>query len=36
MLDMAIVLQPENAAYLSEVGFQKGLKAEHEAAYQAY
>ena len=36
MLDMAIVLQPENAAYLTEVGFQKSLMGEYEAAYQAY
>jgi len=33
---MAIVLQPENAMYLAEVGFQKCLKGEYDAAYQAY
>ena len=36
MLDMAIVLQPENPAYQTEVGFQRGLKGEYEASYQAY
>lgn len=36
LLDMAIVLQPENAAYLTEVGFQKCLKGEYESAYQSY
>ncbi len=33
LLDMAIVLQPENAAYLTEVGYQKCLKGEYEQAY---
>lgn len=36
ILDMAIVLQPENAMYLSEVGFQKSLKGDYDGAYQAY
>jgi len=34
-LDMALVLQPENAAYLSEVGYQRCLKGEYDAAYEA-
>ena len=33
LLDMAIVLQPENAAYQTEVGYQRSLKGEYEAAY---
>ena len=33
---MAIVLQPENAAYLNEVGYQRSLKGEYEQAYMAY
>lgn len=36
LLDMAIVLQPENAAYQTEVGYQRSLKGEYETAYQAY
>ena len=30
---MAIVLQPENAAYQTEVGYQRSLKGEYETAY---
>ena len=33
LLDMAIVLQPENAAYSTEVGYQRSLKGEYEQAY---
>ena len=35
-LDMAIVLQPENASYQTEAGYQRSLKGEYEQAYQAY
>ena len=33
LLDMAIVLQPENASYLTEVGYQRCLMGEYEVAY---
>ncbi len=33
---MAIVLQPENASYQAEQGYQRSLKGEYEVAYQAY
>ena len=36
MLDMALVLQPENAGYQTEVGYQHSLKGEYETAYQSY
>ena len=36
LLDMAIVLQAENAAYSTEIGYQRSLKGEYEQAYQAY
>jgi len=36
LLDMAIVLQPENAGYQTESGYQRSLKGEYETAYQAY
>ena len=32
-LDMAIVLQPENATYQTEAGYQRSLKGEYEQAY---
>lgn len=35
-LDMAIVLQPENASYQTEAGYQRSLKGEYEQAYMAY
>lgn len=33
LLDMALVLQPENAGYQTEVGYQHSLKGEYETAY---
>lgn len=30
LLDMAIVLQPENGPYLNEVGYQRSLMGEYE------
>ncbi|MFO0116230.1 MAG: hypothetical protein ACK521_00930 [bacterium] len=36
MLDYAIMIQPDNAQYLAEIGFQKSIQGDFSNAYSLY
>jgi hypothetical protein len=36
LLDYAVMIQPDNAQYLAEIGFQKSIQGDFSNAYSLY